>query len=197
MLELLDKMNSLGWYTVILSIVATILLIPLAKTAFEKFKEAMGWTDKRLIKEQKLEERLQKIEKKISEVDKRVTDTSSMYDTKLNGFHNQSIEIRGRLADEIHSVQSTQTEIKDSLSDLKRMFIDNEIDTIRWEILNFANAVIDGKDYNKEQYDHVFEVYEKYEKILEANGMENGRVDMSMEFVTKKYGELMQTGFRR
>ena len=74
--------------------------------------------------------------------------------------------------------------------------IDDKIDNIRWDILDFASKVINGEQKsNKEQYDHVFDIYEKYEKILKENGLENGRVDMSMDFVKKKYEELMKTGF--
>lgn len=48
---------------------------------------------------------------------------------------------------------------------------------------------------SKEQYDHVIDTYVKYEKILEENGMENGRVTSSMEFVNDKYKKLMSVGF--
>ena len=198
MLDVLNEMNSVGWYTIIVSIILTILLIPLAKTGIEKFKEAMGWTDKRAIEKENLEKRLQDIEKRISDVDKRVTDTSNMYDTKLDSFHQQSIQIRGELADDIISVKESQNEIKSSLLDLKNIMIDDKVDTIRWEILAFASKVIYGEqNHNKEQYDHVLDIYEKYEKILEENGLENGRVDMSMSFVKKKYAELMENGFNQ
>lgn len=44
-------------------------------------------------------------------------------------------------------------------------------------------------------YDHVIDTYVKYEKILEENGMENGRVTSSMEFINDKYKKLMSVGF--
>ena len=197
MLDVLNKMNSVGWYTIIVSIILTILLIPLAKTGIDKFKEAMGWTDKRAIEKENLEKRLQDIEKKISDVDKRVTDTSTMYDTKLDGFHQQSIDIRGQLSDDILAVKSTQDDIKESILDLKHIVIDDKIDTIRWEILDFSSRIASNPNakYSKEQFDHVFDIYEKYETILKENDLQNGRVDMSMQFVKNKYAELMENGF--
>ena len=63
-------------------------------------------------------------------------------------------------------------------------------------MLDFANAVMNKRRYNKEQYDHVIDTYVKYEKILEENGMENGRVTSSMEFIQDRYKELMAVGFK-
>ena len=85
--------------------------------------------------------------------------------------------------------------LQDSINELKTLLIDKEIDDMRWEMLDFANAVMNKRRYNKEQYDHVIDTYVKYEKILEENGMENGRVTSSMEFVNEKYKKLMSVGF--
>lgn len=109
---------------------------------------------------------------------------------KENRIHDreQSFEIQDKLTE-------SQNEIKESLHNLTKMFLKKEIDDKRWEILDFSNSVVNDEKCNKEQYDHVFEVYQDYEKILEENGIENGRVDMSMKFIRKKYAEKMEKGF--
>lgn len=197
MIELVEQIGEQGLFNVVLGFLLALFALTGIKDLISRVKKSFGWIDVKEIEKQKLLERVTNLEDKIKEVDKRVTDTSCMYDTKLEGFHQQSIDIRGNLADDIASVKGIQDDIKASLLDLKRMFIDNEIDTIRFEILDFANAVMDHRNYNKEQYDHVFDIYEKYERILAENGLENGRVDMSMQFLKNKYAELMQTGFNR
>lgn len=197
MIELVEQIGGQGLFNVVLGFLLALFALTGIKDLISRVKKSFGWIDVKEIEKQKLLERVTNLEDKIKEVDKRVTDTSCMYDTKLEGFHQQSIDIRGNLADDIASVKGIQDDIKASLLDLKRMFIDNEIDTIRFEILDFANAVMDHREYNKEQYDHVFDIYEKYERILAENGLENGRVDMSMQFLKNKYAELMQTGFNR
>lgn len=197
MIELVEQIGEQGLFNVVLGFLLALFALTGIKDLISRVKKSFGWIDVKEIEKQKLLERVTNLEDKIKEVDKRVTDTSCMYDTKLEGFHQQSIDIRGNLADDIASVKGIQDDIKASLLDLKHMFIDNEIDTIRFEILDFANAVMDHREYNKEQYDHVFDIYEKYERILAENGLENGRVDMSMQFLKNKYAELMQTGFNR
>ena len=77
------------------------------------------------------------------------------------------------------------------------LLINKEIDDIRTTILDFSNAVMNGRDYNKEQYEHIIDLYDKYEKILDQNGMTNGRVTASMEFVLKNYQDLMDNGFKK
>lgn len=85
--------------------------------------------------------------------------------------------------------------IKDDLEKLTQMFINKEIDDIRWEVLDFASALSIGRSFSKEQFNHVLSLYSKYEKILEDNNMENGLVTASMEVINEIYKENLKTGF--
>ena len=85
----------------------------------------------------------------------------------------------------------------DELKEIKSILIDNTIESMRWQILDFSNAIMSGnREYNKEQYDHVLDTHEKYEKILKENNMTNGQTSASFEFIKKHYDELMETGFK-
>ena len=75
------------------------------------------------------------------------------------------------------------------------MFVDKNIEDMRWEILNFCSALTSGRKYNKESFNHVIQVHEKYEKILEENNMENGQVTASMEVIMDVYNEKLKNGF--
>lgn len=87
-----------------------------------------------------------------------------------------------------------QKELTSSMDKLTTMFLDKEIDDMRWEILNFCSAVSNGRKYNRESYDHVFRVYEKYENILEENKMENGLVEESIGYIREAYREGLKEG---
>lgn len=86
-------------------------------------------------------------------------------------------------------------EISSDIKRLTQMFIDKEIDDMRWEINNFATNVSEGKPYNKDSFKHCIHVYEKYEKILEENGLENGEVEISMELINEVYKQKLKDGF--
>lgn len=86
-------------------------------------------------------------------------------------------------------------EIRSDLKRLTDMFIDKEIDDYRWEIINFATKVSEGRPCNRDSFKHCIRTYEKYEKLLEENGLENGEVEISMEIVNEAYKKKMLEGF--
>lgn len=85
-------------------------------------------------------------------------------------------------------------EISSDIKKLTRMFVDKEIDDMRWEINNFATKVSEGTPYNKDSFKHCIRIYEKYEKILEENGLENGEVEISMELINDAYKQKLKEG---
>ncbi len=86
-------------------------------------------------------------------------------------------------------------EISADIKKLTRMFVDKEIDDMRWESNNFATKVSEGKPCNKDSFKHCIHIYEKYEQILAENGFENGEVEISMELINDAYVRKMKEGF--
>ena len=86
-------------------------------------------------------------------------------------------------------------EMRSDIKKLTAMFVDKEINDMRWEINNFATKVSEGKPCNKDSYKHCIHTYEKYEKLLEENGLENGEVEISMEIVNEAYKQKIKEGF--
>ena len=84
--------------------------------------------------------------------------------------------------------------IREELQRLTSLFLDKQIDDMRWEILDFTSALSSGRKYNRESFDHIFRIYNKYEKILEENKMENGLVEESIKYVREQYGILLKDG---
>lgn len=96
--------------------------------------------------------------------------------------------------DTMESIQQDRI-INDKLKHLTDMFIDKEIDDMRWEINNFATKVSEGKPCNKDSYKHCIQIYEKYEKLLKENRLENGEVEISMEIIHDSYKQKLKEGF--
>lgn len=89
----------------------------------------------------------------------------------------------------------TQNKIISSIDSLTKSFIDKEVDDMRWDMLNFANALMAGNEFNKEQFDHALAVYSKYSKIIKDNDLTNEQVDISMAFVKERYQECLKNRF--
>ena len=90
--------------------------------------------------------------------------------------------------------EASHQELINDVKKLTSLFVEKEIDDMRWEILNFCSALSNGRKYNRESYAHVFSIYEKYERILEENKMENGLVEESMSFIKERYQEDLKSG---
>lgn len=67
----------------------------------------------------------------------------------------------------------------------------NEIDRLRWEIISFANSLRydDGQSATMEGYNHVFDVYNKYEALLKALGRQNGKIDNEYAYIKIMFNE--------
>lgn len=77
--------------------------------------------------------------------------------------------------------------IKQDLAHLTNMFVQMEIDNIRWNILKFCTDLSNGKKAQRESYDYIFKQYDKYEKMLEENGLTNGLVEQSIAYIREQY----------
>lgn len=104
---------------------------------------------------------------------------------KLQKEHEQSVQQSIR-HDEI---------IRNDLKNLTRIFVDKQINDYRWEIINFSNKLANGESCNKDSFRHCFTTYEKYEKLLDENGMENGEVEISMDIINDCYKQKLKQGF--
>lgn len=178
-IEQIQKIHEFGEINVIISLLLCAMLAIALKAGWEKLLDTLGLETKASLQKKALEKRLSDMEQKIAD-----------FEQSQHNYHDQSINIRDKLED-------NQKVLQDGINELKTLLINKEIDDIRTTILDFSNAVMNARDYNKEQYEHIIDLYDKYEKILEQNGMTNGRVTASMEFVLKNYQDLMDNGFKK
>lgn len=114
-------------------------------------------------------------------------------DNRIND-RKQSLEIQKELKDSIKVLTDGQHDRDKKINNLTNMFVDKEIDDLRFKILDFASSISSGMKYNRESYDHILKIYGKYEKILEEHNMENGLVEESIKYIQSSYQELLKTG---
>lgn len=107
----------------------------------------------------------------------------------------QSLQIQKELKDSMQNLVDGQHDRDKKINDLTDMFVDKEIDDYRWEIINFATNVSEGKPCNKDSFKHCLRTYEKYEALLEKYGLENGEVEISMQVVNEAYKRKLLEGF--
>lgn len=126
---------------------------------------------------------------------KALHDEMSKFTSNRVSDRQQSLQIQRELKDSIQGLINGQNDRDGKIEALTSLFVDKEIEDLRWTILDFTASLSDGKKYNRESFDHIMRMYHKYEKILEENNMENGLVEESIKFVQEKYHEKLETGF--
>lgn len=189
-IEAMKQIHAFGEYNALLVAIYVTALLTLGKVAINKLTEIWGIETKASLYKKAQETRIESLEKAIKDLSKELDDREgNLYQTQ-KGYHEQSIQIRDDL-------KKNQEGLRSDLHEIKSLIINNSIENMRWEILDFSNAIMSGREYNKEQYDHVLNTHERYMKILKENGMTNGQTNASFEFIKKRYDELMETGFRK
>lgn len=73
------------------------------------------------------------------------------------------------------------------LDDLAEKMDENEIDRIRWEILDFANSCRNGRHHTKDEFTHIIAQNDKYHRILEQRSMTNGQTELEMQYIVEIY----------
>ena len=68
----------------------------------------------------------------------------------------------------------------------------NEIDRIRWEILNFSNSCRKDERHSKEEFEHIIKLHEKYQIIIEARHMKNGLIDVEYQYIEGLYRKCLE-----
>lgn len=184
--ENVEVVRSFDWWTVVIGVLIAIGIVMLCVKIKDFVVSTFGITTKSALAKQSQEERIKDLNNQIIDLQKEVQQF------KGNRIHDrdQSFDIQKQLTD-------SQTLLQNSVENLRKMLVNKEINDMRWEILDFSNAVMNGRVYNKEIYDHIFDTYTEYERVLEENGLENGKVNSSMQFVRNKYLELMEKGFKQ
>ena len=107
----------------------------------------------------------------------------------------QSLQIQEELKNSIQNLINGQQNRDEKINNLTEMFVDKEIDDYRWEIINFATKVSEGRPCNKDSFKHCLRTYEKYEALLEKYGLENGEVEISMQVINEAYKKKLLEGF--
>jgi hypothetical protein len=89
-------------------------------------------------------------------------------------------------------INSKENAIRKDIEKLTIMFLDKQISDYRWEIINLADKILNGKSVSRECLKHAISVHSKYEEIIEKNGLTNGEVELSMKVINKSYLDIME-----
>ena len=80
------------------------------------------------------------------------------------------------------------SDINERLEKIETQMDENEIDHIRWEILNFANACRDGqRKPSQDEFEHVISQNSKYKNLIEKHDIANDVYTEEYNFILELY----------
>lgn len=168
-MDVITELTTLNFSSIFISVFVILIGIKAIVSLFEWFIEKLGLETKCIKRKREDHELLIKTSQNLLELQKRHND-----DMRKSDRHNE--------------------EIQKDLKELKSLFLSKEIDDIRWEILDFSSAIVNKRKYNREAYNHIFRQYEKYEKVLKENNMENGLIEESIKVIKEIYHDGLKNG---
>lgn len=83
------------------------------------------------------------------------------------------------------------TSISKQLNDVSNRIDKIEINDMRSAILNFQNACTIRK-HTREEFEHIIDLHSQYEQIIKEKGIENGRVDLAFDYISKLYEKSLE-----
>lgn len=119
---------------------------------------------------------------------KKIIDTNNAkIETSFNAINTHLNNVDKQLSN-VMLINAEQTK---TIEHMDEKIDTNEIDRLRWEIISFANSLRydDGQSATLEGYNHVFDAYGKYEKLLESLGRKNGKIDNEYAYIKIMYNE--------
>ena len=217
----LKQLTQIDWWQVFLAIILLFVCLKFVWSLADWFfVEKLGIKTRKARQKEKESELLKTTAElakttaeNLDKLQKRHTKDEEEFRKNLNNYMEESRKDRKALHDEMTKFSNNrvadrqqslriQKELiasqKDSdakIETLTSLFVDKEIDDYRWEIINFATKVSEGRPCNKDSFKHCLRTYEKYEKLLEKYGLENGEVEISMEVVNEAYKKKLLEGF--
>ena len=86
-------------------------------------------------------------------------------------------------------IDSVVGDLRQQLSEMDSKIDRNEMDRIRWEVLDFANSCRNKKRHTKSEFEHIIDLNEKYEMLLTRTNETNGVFEEDYRYIRDIYRE--------
>lgn len=110
--------------------------------------------------------------------------------------HDLSVKIES-LHHDVDDLKSEVNVVKEENEKQMRVIDMNDANFIRTTILSFANSLRQGQDHTQEEYDHIIDLNDQYEKYVSDYDIRNGRFAQAYRYILACYSECLEGGHDR
>ena len=122
-------------------------------------------------------------------------DTNQKLDSlekKIDEKFDKIVWTKSRHYEEIIDGLSTS---KADIEELSKQFDINRMESIRAEILQFANSVRNGMKHSQEEWYHIIDRMNEYHKLIEKRGLTNGVIEVESNFIFDSYRKCSEANY--
>ncbi len=83
-------------------------------------------------------------------------------------------------------------DLRQQLADMDGKIDRNEMDRIRWEVLDFANSCRNKKQHTKSEFEHIIDLNRKYELLLARTHETNSVFEEDYRYIRRVYSECQE-----
>ena len=185
--EYIQTLATIDYVSFLLAFFTIAGAIVAGKTILEKFCDVVG------IKLTYLEEKrkMQECQTTVKQELKDIVDRQDRFEKE----HRENMEKREEFNKEIlDAMQSLKNDIDILDKTIERREAEKQFKKLRYDILNFADRIVKSEQISAELIDQVFSEIILYHDMVEKYEFENGKVDVSIKVIQKKYQELLMSG---
>ena len=200
-MEVFGDFIKIHWWTVFMGIITALVAFKFLYELFEWVVKKFGIETKREKENREMKQLLKNTSELATKTAKNLDVLQKAYEKEEITFHNNIDLFRNSLTSHISEskkdreiLHKEQKELASSVDKLTSLVIESEIDNKRNQILEFTASLSSGRKYNREAFDDILRIYQKYEKILEDNNMENGLIESSVKYIRETYQEYLKNG---
>ena len=113
--------------------------------------------------------------------------TKKLISEKLTEVNVKIENVNTSLKDDIAEITKKQENTQNDIGKIVEEMDMQEIRHIRWEILDFGNAIENGQLHSRDQYRHIDEDAKKYHDLIKRYGLTNGLIDEEHKKIKKHY----------
>ena len=147
----------------------------------------VGIKTKKMLKREADERRLKDTELAIKEIKETSTKNVEMF----LQHERETLDKIGLFAREIvvkiDSLENKQSEINNTVAEVKHEFEQKNADDWRWDILDFFNSSINNRKHYKEEWEHVINQLKKYENYVSTHNIDNGVFEEASTWLRNEY----------
>lgn len=94
---------------------------------------------------------------------------------------------------ELDNIIEMLSMIRQEATDREMKQMQREIKDMRYKIIRFSKELRCNDPKSKDEFNHIFETIDDYHKVLDELEMENGQIDIEVQYINSKYMLLLET----